>query len=282
MYSLSDGAIASFRADLHCHSTCSDGSVTAKGLIDLAVENKLSALSITDHDTVLAYQEAIPYAKSKGIILGTGVEFSCEYKKKSVHVLGYDFSVNHPPLVEYCTLHQERRRERNRKILERLRRLSIIIKEEELLERYPGETTLGRPHIASIMVEKGYVYSIQQAFQRYLADSACCYIAGHPFEIKEAIEIIQQAGGKAFLAHPHLYSDVSFVEEILRLGFQGIECYYGRGGYPLEKVWLRLAKEMDLLVSGGSDFHGSVKSQIFLGSSYVDYVAFCKIFTKAS
>lgn len=254
--------------------------MTPKELIDLAVENKLSALSITDHDTVLAYQEAIPYAKSKGIILGTGVEFSCEYKRKSVHVLGYDFNVDQAEFLQYCKNHQERRKERNQKILDRLRRLSIIIKEEELLARCPVETTLGRPHIASIMVEKGHVHSIQQAFKRYLGDTACCYVAGHPFAVKEAVEVILQAGGKAFLAHPHLYSDVSFVREILQIGFQGIECYYGRGYHPLEKTWLQIAKEMGVLVSGGSDFHGSAKPQIMLGNSYVDYATFSAIFTK--
>ena len=254
--------------------------MSPKELIDLAIENKLNALSITDHDTILAYAEAIPYAQSKGFMLGTGVEFSCEYKKKSVHVLGYDFNVEHPLLLEYCQTHQRHRKERNQKILERLRRLRIIIDEEELIAQYPKETTLGRPHIATMMIQKGYVQTLQQAFQFYIGDRACCFVAGHSFSIKEAISVVQEAGGKVFLAHPHLYTNEQFVKEILLLGFQGIECYYGRGTHPLEKVWLRLARELKLLVSGGSDFHGSVKPHISLGSSYVDFDAFSAIFTR--
>jgi predicted metal-dependent phosphoesterase TrpH len=255
--------------------------MTPKELVDCALENKLTALSITDHDTIAAYAEALPYAKSKGLILGAGVEFSCEYKRKSVHVLAYDFLLDDSELLQYCESHQKRRKERNQKILERLQRLGIHITEEEIINRFEGERTLGRPHIAQVMVEKGYVYSLQQAFQRYLGDKACCFVSGHPFSIEEAIAIIQKAQGKVFLAHPHLYADVAFVQKILELGFHGIECYYGRGGHSLEKTWLRLAKDMGLLISGGSDFHGSVKPHISLGSSYVDYLSFRTIFSRS-
>lgn len=282
MYPLSNIKLDSFKADLHCHSAYSDGSMTPEELIDLAMANGLQGLSITDHDTIDAYKIGIPYAQSKGFLLGVGVELSCEYKKKSVHVLGYDFSLEDSGIREYCLRQQKKRVDRNRKILDKLGRLRIFITEEELLSKHQNASSIGRPHIAALMLEKGYVRSIQEAFQTYLADGACCFVSGEPFLVKEALSIISQAGGKSFLAHPHLYSDAGFVREILSLGFDGIECFYGKYSYLKEKLWLRIAKEKQLLISGGSDFHGSIKPQIPLGCSYVDEKIFYQIFSSLS
>lgn len=270
----------SFRADLHCHSSCSDGSMSPEELIDLAIESGLQGLSITDHDTLEAYKKAVPYAKEKGLLLGTGVELSCEYKKKSVHILAYDFFLEDEGLVCYCLRQQQKRRKRNKEILERLKRLRMIITEEEVMSAHPDVFSIGRPHIAAVMMKKGYVRSIQEAFQLYLADGACCFIRGEIFSVEEALSIVKKAGGKAFLAHPQIYSDAGFVKEILSLGFDGLECFYGKFSYRYEKLWLRIAKESKLMISGGSDFHGSIKPQLFLGCSYVNFEVFSSIFTK--
>ncbi len=268
-----------FRADLHCHSLYSDGSLSPEELIDFAVEKGLQALSITDHDTVDAYARAIPYAKQKRLLLGTGVEFSCTYKKTSVHALGYDFSLQDAGLHEYCHRQQKKRMVRNQEILEKLRRLSIIIEEEELIALHSSSATLGRPHIAAVMQKKGYVHSTQEAFDRYLGDRGCCFIPGEPFFVEEAASVVKKAGGKLFLAHPHLYSDSLFVKELLSLGFDGLECYYGRSPPRKEKQWLKIAESQKLLVSGGSDFHGSAKPHVLLGSSFVLKELFFAIFT---
>jgi len=238
----------------------------------------LHAVSITDHDTIEAYKTAIPYAASKNFLLGTGVEFSCEYKKKSVHILGYDFSLEDPDFLNYCERQQKKRVQRNRGILEKLRRVNVIVTEEELTSDHPNLFTLGRPHIAAVMIRKGYVKTPIEAFRSYLGDKGCCFVRGEPFLPKEALAVIKKAGGKSFLAHPHLYSDAGFVRELLCLGFDGIECFYGKASYMMEKTWLKIAKESNLLVSGGSDFHGSVKPQVPLGCSYVDENAFEAIF----
>lgn len=271
--------VSSFRADLHCHSSFSDGSLNPKSLVNLALKEGLQGLCITDHDTLDAYQEAIPYAKEKGLILGTGVELSCDHKKKSVHILAYDFSLQNEALIQYCKRQQSKRIARNRQILEKLTRLQIIIKEEELMESHRDVSTLGRPHIAAIMLQKGYVQSIQEAFDRYIGDQKCCFVLGESFPVAEALRIIHEAGGKAFLAHPHLFASSAFIRELLQMGFDGIECFYGRFSYLQEKQWLKLAEEFKLLVSGGSDFHGDVKPKILLGCSFVDRARFDAIFT---
>ncbi len=278
MHSIPNLLDQSFKADLHCHSCCSDGSMTPEELIDLAVSIGLKGLSITDHDTVDAYKTATAYAKSKGILLGTGVELSCEHKKKSVHILAYNFSLDDEGLSLYLARQRRKRLERNRIILENLKRLRICISEEELTAGHSDASAVGRPHIAALMVKKGHVRSIQEAFTSYIGDGAPCFARGELFGVKEALSVVEQAGGKAFLAHPHLYSDAGFVKEILAFGFDGLECFYGRFSWQQEKLWLKIAKEKNLLICGGSDFHGAIKPQIPLGCSYVDAFAFSAIF----
>jgi predicted metal-dependent phosphoesterase TrpH len=280
MHSLSESLKGNFRADLHTHSSCSDGSMTPEELIDLAVAIGLQGLSITDHDTIDAYKTAVPYAISKGLLLGTGVELSCEYKKKSVHILAYNFSLEDEGLIQYCLRQQQKRMKRNQEILERLKRVSILLTEEELLSKCSQASSIGRPHIAALMMQKGYVRSIQEAFQLYLGDGAPCFARGEIFTVKEALSVIAKAGGKSFLAHPHLYSDAGFVKEIVSLGFDGLECFYGRFSHIHERTWLKIVKEKKILLSGGSDFHGSIKPNVSLGCSYVDFETFSSIFTK--
>ena len=276
MHSLSD--VSAFRADLHCHSHCSDGSSSPVELIDLSLAKGLSALAITDHDTVAAYPEAVEYARKKNFLLGTGVEFSCHYQKLSVHVLGYDFNWQSPHIWEYCARLQEKRKNRNREILEKLCRLQMPIEEKELERLSQNAKAIGRPHIAAVMVKKGYVKSIQEAFSFYLGDRECCYVPGILFPVEEAIQVIHAAQGKAFIAHPHLYDDGMIVKTLLQFPFDGIECHYARCPPHKEKRWIKLAKERKLLMSGGSDFHGSVKPHIPLGCSWVDQNLFYAIF----
>lgn len=279
MHTVSDKLDDSFRADLHCHSFFSDGNLSPKELIDLALAQGLSGLSITDHDTIDAYIEAIPYAKEKGLRLGTGIELSSLYKKKSVHILGYDVNVEHPYLKQFCQSQRAKRAVRNAKILEKLARCGFFIDEKELKALETFQRTIGRPHIAKIMVDKGYVTSVQQAFSLYLADDKCCYVTSESPGIDEVIDVIKEASGKVFLAHPHLYHSSRLVKEILSYPFDGIECYYGRAGKDIEQRWMKVALDKGLLISGGSDFHGSVKPYISLGCSWVNKQLYDRIFS---
>jgi len=265
-----------FRADLHCHTTFSDGTLTPEALIDKAQAIGLSALCITDHDSVDGYKTALPYARAKQMLLGTGVEFSCTHKEISVHLLGYDVDVTHPKLLFFCKRHGERRTERNRKILEKLKQMKMPLSEEELCSM--GHM-IGRPHIALLMLKKGYVPSLKIAFQLYIGDDQPCYVRGITFSVEETIAIIHEAGGKAFIAHPHLLHHRCKIKELLHLPLDGLECYYGKLNLTQEKRFIKLAKEKNLLISGGSDFHGETLEHAQLGSSWVDEATFHTIFT---
>ncbi len=267
-----------FRADLHCHTTCSDGTMTPKQLLHHAKEIGLSGISITDHDTIEAYSQAPAIAKELGLLLGNGVEFSSTFQGLSVHILGYDFDLQAPSIAMLCSRHQQRRQKRNKNILEKLSRLSMPISEDELLAT--GTGTVGRPHIAYLMVKKGYVRTIKQAFNLYIGDGKPCFDSGESVSSEETIAILHKAGGKAFVAHPQLLKHNSKIKELLKLPFDGLECHYAK--FPLDKEnrWIKIANEKGWLISGGSDFHGDAKEYIHLGCSWVDEEHFHKIFTK--
>lgn len=268
-----------FKADMHMHSTCSDGLLTPFELIDKVAEIGLQGLSITDHDTVEAYTpDLFAYAKSKHLFLCPGVEFSCQLHAVNVHILGYDFDVNDPAILALCQRHQLRRKDRNRRILRKLRTKGILIEEEEL-ESFREAGVIGRPHIASLMIKKGFVSTIKQAFNQFLGDGRSCFDPGESFSVDETIKILRGAKGKAFIAHPHLVKRGRALKELLKKNFDGIECYYGIFSRKDTQKWLDLAKEKQWLVSGGSDFHGDSKPYNRLGSSFVDQETFFKIYT---
>jgi len=152
--------------------------------------------------------------------------------------------------------------------LQKLSDRKMTITEEEL-KNFAKKKTIGRPHIAQLMVMKGYVGTIRQAFDQFLGEGKLCYAPGIKFSPKEVIEEIHKAGGKAVLAHPHFYKKGSFLRQILNLPFDGIECYYSRLAKYLEAPWIKIAKEKGLIITGGSDYHGAFKPYITLGCSWV-------------
>jgi 3',5'-nucleoside bisphosphate phosphatase len=252
--------------------------MTPEELLRHAKEVGLQGISITDHDTIEAYAVAPQIAKELGLALGTGVEFSSHFQKLSVHILGYDFDLDSPDIQKLCARHQIRRTKRNKAILDKLSRLSMPLFEEELLAM--GERTVGRPHIAMLMIKKGYVSTIKEAFNLYIGDGRPCFDAGEVISSEETITAIHQGGGKAFVAHPHLLEHANQIKKLLQLPFDGLECYYGKFSFDQEKRWIRIAKEKGWLMSGGSDFHGANKDYIQLGCSWVDEETFHKIFTR--
>lgn len=258
-----------FRADIHCHSTCSDGSDTPLELLHKAAQADLQGLSITDHDTVDPYTpELFAEAKKLGIAILSGVEISSELDDTSVHILGYGYDIHNQGLKHFLSLMQEKRSERNRAILKKLTDRKMPITEAELKD-FARLRTIGRPHIAQLMVHKGYVSTIREAFEKYLREGALCFASGLRFHPKEVIEEIRKAGGKAILAHPHFIKKGSFLRKLLDLPFDGIECYYSVLAKALEVPWLKIAKERNWIATGGSDYHGSLKPHITLGCSWV-------------
>lgn len=266
------------RADCHCHTTFSDGSLDVVTLLNHAKEKQLDGLSITDHDTIEAYHDALPLAKALSLPLVSGIEISTEHRRTSIHVLGYAFDLSHPDLQAFCQRLQQDRDNRNYQILERLSKLKMPIDANELTTHF-GQGSIGRPHIAKLMVMKGYVKSIKQAFSRYLGDKGRCYISGYQGDVEGAIEVIHRAGGYAVLAHPHYIRPARILPELLEMPFDGIEVYYGHLSLKQEQPWIEIAKKKNWLMTGGSDFHGEKKAFHTLGCSWTPEETF-QLFTK--
>lgn len=269
--------MSEFRADLHCHSCCSDGTLSPVELVELAVSMGLGALSITDHDTIAAYQMALPRAKELGLDLISGAEFSTMHRGKGVHILAYGFSFPSPLLEQFCQRHQRRRTARNQEILYRLERLGLPV-DASLLES--ARHTVGRPHIAQAMVERGYVADIQEAFTRYIGGGQPAYAAGEAIGVLETINLIHEAGGVAILAHPMLIRQGTVERELFQMPFDGLEGYYARMPAHIEARWRRKASERGWIVTGGSDFHGEAKPHLTLGASWIDRKRFDQLVAK--
>lgn len=268
-----------FRADLHCHTTCSDGSLSPQEIIRLASSIGLKGLSITDHDSIDAYDTALPVAKELSIEMIPGVEFSANHRNISVHILGYAFSLDNENIRLFCQRHQQRREKRNRAILELLAKHGMPITEDELLASVMEfaplmHKSIGRPHIAQAMIHKGYVESVYEAFAKYLKEGKPCYAAGDIFTVEETINVIHQAKGLAIIAHPHLIENAGLLHQLLEMNFDGLEGYYARFPILQEERWIKIAQKKGWLITGGSDFHGVVKPTIPLGCSWVNEAVF--------
>ncbi len=256
-----------FRADLHFHTNCSDGTDSPVEVMENELALGMSGLSITDHDTIEAYKTALPWAKEKKFPLLSGIEFSASFGQESVHVLGYAFPTDNDSIQQLCLRHVARREDRNKKILHNLKKLNLYVSEEEL--KSFQSATIGRPHIALILMQKGYVSSIKEAFQKYLGEGKIAYESGEKISVEETIFCIHKAGGVAILAHPQLLQRSTSVRHLLEMPFDGLEGYYAKIPPDQERKWVEIAKKKNWLITGGSDYHGGVKQQNPLGASWV-------------
>jgi len=255
--------------DLHSHTNESDGSCSPAQLIEEAVRAGVRVLGVTDHDTFGGYDQALAPAAAGGVQLVCGIELSTKLHGHSVHLLGYFLGENGlAAFREWVVDQQASRRERNIRLAERLRELGFDITVEEAEARGRGMT--GRPHFAQIMVEKGYVSGIRQAFDDYLDESAKGYVYRREPEFAEGVERIRQAGGIASLAHPiRVNGDVpALMPELRDAGLNAIEAYHSDHGPRETELYLGLARQYGLLVTGGSDFHGAVKPEVRLGTGH--------------
>ena len=253
--------------DLHSHTNESDGTSSPAQLIDEAVRAGVNILGITDHDTFKGFDQAQQPADAAGVELVCGIELSTKLHGRSVHLLGY-FLANHG-LSEFRTWvldQQAARRERNVRLVARLQELGFDITLEEAEARGRGLT--GRPHFAQILVEKGYVSSLRQAFDDYLDESAKGYVYRREPQFAEGVRRIREAGGIASLAHPvRVPGDVrALMPELCEAGLNALEAYHSDHSAENTELYLDLAKRYGLRVTGGSDFHGAVKPGVKLGS----------------
>ncbi len=262
------------RIDLHTHSTCSDGSYSVHELIDYAHEKELSAIALTDHDTIDGVEEAVNYGKEKypDMEVIPGIEFSTVNEGKDVHVVGLYVDYTDQKLKDRLATFKNARVERNIKMCKKLTEGGIPISYDELTEAFP-DTTITRAHYAKFMLEKGYIKSRQEAFDRYIGDNCPYFVPRENITPEMAIECILENGAVPILAHPVIYhmSDAKLEALVVRLkevGLKGLEAIYTTYEAYEERQMKELAAKHGLLVSGGSDFHGSNKVGIDLGVGY--------------
>jgi len=257
--------------DLHVHSTASDGTYTPSQVVDYAIKKGLKAIALTDHDTIDGLKEATQAAAGTLLELVPGIEFSTEYQGKDVHIVGLDIRWDKPGFSDSLAAFQDSRDERNLEMARRLRDLcGFDITLEELTEHFPG-AVLTRAHYGQLMMEKGYVKTVSEAFTRYLGDSCPCFVPRKRISPLQAIELILEADGIPILAHPVLYrmseSQLeTLVSGLKKHGLVGLEAIYSTYMGMDESNMRRLARKYDLKISGGSDFHGTIKPHIDLGT----------------
>jgi predicted metal-dependent phosphoesterase TrpH len=234
-------------------------------------------LALTDHDTIAGIEAARAAGKEFGVRVLSGVEISVEYAAKTVHMLGYCFDSGAELLRAGLDKLVGGRNERNAKIVARLNELGLHITLEEI-EAEAGGKVVGRPHIARVLLKHGYVATWEEAFEKYLARGAAAYFERLRFTPVDAVALIREAGGVAVLAHPKfvaLHEDETLedvVRTLVEAGLDGIECFYTDHTPEETAQYLELARRYGLIVTGGSDFHGSVKPEIALGTGKGDLV----------
>lgn len=258
--------------DLHVHSTYSDGTYTPAELVDYAIEKGLKAIALTDHDTVDGLDELIEYAKDKPIEVIPGIEYSTEYNGRDVHIVGLFIDYKAPVFLEYLARFKQSRTDRNYKLCANLQGAGLDITYEALLEAFPN-AVITRAHYASFLMDKGYVKSRNEAFDRYLGDYTPYFVHREKITPEEVIEVTLKAGGIPILAHPTLYKlgneqlDI-LVSRLKSAGLMGIESAYSTYSASEQRQMKELAKKYHLLLSGGSDFHGENKPGLDLAVGY--------------
>ncbi len=276
--------------DLHIHTTASDGTYTPEQVISHAHRLNLKAIAITDHDTVAGSKEALHSGIPPSLGFLTGVEISSTPPpffpgSGSFHLLGYSIRLDDPKLNRTLEKLQQARKNRNPAIIKRLNELGISIALDEVLKEV-GQGQLGRPHIAQLMVKKKVVASIDEAFDQLLGTGKPAYVDKKRVECFKAIEIIRDAGGVPVLAHPGLldFKNENQIDELIgnlkKAGIQGVEVYYSEHTPDQTRLYAELAKRHNLLMTGGSDFHGAIQPEIEMGSGHGDLIVPFELFEK--
>ncbi|MDN5364383.1 MAG: 3,5-nucleoside bisphosphate phosphatase [Eubacteriales bacterium] len=258
-------------ADLHTHSTASDGADTPAQIVEKAAAIGLKAVGITDHDAVDGLAEALQRGKELGIEVVPGVEINTDYEGQEVHILGYYIDFQHPSLLATLEDMRRFRRQRIESMVGKLRALGLDIHIDEVKE-VAGEAAMGRPHLARVMMEKGYVNSVTEAFERYIGLGRLAYVPRTHLTPFAAVEIVRKAGGIPVLAHPGLVGRDELIPRLISVGLMGLEVWHSDHTAEDANRYLALAEKLDLLVTGGSDYHGGeVKPDIPLGGWGVSY-----------
>jgi len=277
--------------DLHIHSTASDGSLTPAEIVDHAQRINLAAIAITDHDSIYGSKEALRSAIPPSLRFLTGVEISAAHPpffpgSGSFHILGYCIRLDDLALNQTLNRLREARKKRNPKIIKRLNELGLKISLEDVNQTL-ADGQLGRPHIAYAMIKKGFVESMDEAFDKFLGAGKPAYVDKDRIGCEEAVKMIRGAGGVPVLAHPALLNiddDCQLdelIQNLIKIGMRGIEVYYPEHSPEQIQRYTELADKYDLLMTGGTDFHGSITPKIKMGTGkgtlFIPYILYEKL-----
>ena len=262
-------------ADLHVHTYLSDGTFSPERVVEYSKAKGLDAIAITDHDCCSGITPAIIAAKDLDLEIIPGVELTAELDEAEIHILGYFIDWQNDSFLRKLEKISKVRQERAKEILEKLRKHGIDISEKELFE-LSGPGSVGRLHIAHLLVKKGAVSSLKEVFAKYIGDHGPCYVKKFKLSPKEAADMIKGIGGVSVLAHPKTInfknkSTENFLKMLVRDGIQGIEVYHSDHTAKDENEFKELAEKYNLLMTGGSDCHGFGKKEILIGKVRIPY-----------
>lgn len=259
--------------DLHVHTTASDGTMTPAEVVRHAKNTGLTAIAITDHDTVDGIEEAVEEGNITGLEVIPGVELSVDYNGKEVHILGLFIDYKNENLLDKLKEQRKNKEDRDIKMIKKLNELGVNISIEDVTaETFDGRNA-NRAHFAAALVKKGYVRSVREAFDKYIGDGMPAFVERDKMPAKEAVELVKTAFGIPILAHPYLRDwEVKMVEKMIvdlkNAGIEGIEVYHSEHNEYKTGILLEIAKRYGLLISGGSDFHGKIKPDLEIGFGF--------------
>jgi len=257
-------------ADLHLHTVFSDGTYQPQELVEQARRSGLSCISVVDHDTVEGITATLSFAKKNAIEVIPGIELSAGHNGTEVHILGYLIDYHNKELLQKLEFLRNNRTVRIYEMVEKLKVLGLKLEAEEVFN-ISQSAPAGRLHLARAMLKTGLVKSTAEAFNKYIGDKGPAYFCGFKLKPAEAIDLIRKAGGIPILAHPYTIKDEQSILQFIAEGIMGLEVYYPDHTQSMINFYLSLAKEYNLLVTGGSDCHGSAKPEVRIGSVKIPY-----------
>ena len=270
--------------DLHMHSTFSDGTMTPTELVERAKDNGVEVMAITDHDNIDGLREGNIVATKLGITFINGIEISANYKNKDIHILGYFINLEDKEFTNWLKKLGEKRYTRTLKILQKLEKVGIKISIDEVKEEVRGNV-IGRPHIAKVIIKKGYACTMNEVFDRYLGDGKVAYIPKIGVDMVEVVERLKSNGAVISLAHPHLISHtddtvVNIINILVEVGLDGLELYYPSINIKKKNRYLKIMKKKKLLLTGGSDFHGLNRAGVDIGLGDISVEVYKKMLVR--
>jgi 3',5'-nucleoside bisphosphate phosphatase len=257
-------------ADLHIHTTYSDGSLSPKDVVRISGEKGLGCISITDHDSIFGIDEAMSAGNACNVEIIPGVEMSAEDFGRQMHILGYCIDYRNPVLLDFLAKIRQDRIARLYKMVELLQGRGLAIDAEDLI-RSAGDASISRLHIAQYMHKTGLVSSWREAFKLYIGDNKPCYVSSFRYTSKQVIDIIKLSSGIPVIAHPGLSRLDKVLPRLISEGIEGIEAYHSEHSAGTGSAYEALARAHGLLVTGGSDFHGNIKGKPQIGEATIPY-----------